>query len=99
MNDTTYSVYAPGGIYVGQVKTQVIDDGLIIINRTQSGHIFDDGQVVRGAYQGSTGNWYMLTYGTGNNKIPDMNYINAETGPEIFRNLDNLMKDYIANSR
>jgi hypothetical protein len=93
MSDTIYKVFIPGtDIYVGDIRTTITDDGLTIINRTQPGHIFFDGEVERRATQAIDGAWYVTTRGIGNNVEPGMNVVNQIFGPGIFNGLDQQMR-------
>jgi hypothetical protein len=59
------------GLPVGQVTTTISDDGLTIRNATNWDHVFYDGRVDRGAYQGSDGEWYVLTHGYATRRFED----------------------------
>jgi hypothetical protein len=88
-----YPVHIPGtDIYVGDVKTRIIDGGLTIENRTEQGHIFFDGVVIRRLIQSDDGDWYVTTHGFGNNVYPGANAANQLVGPDVFNELDRQMR-------
>lgn len=92
-----YPVYAPGtGTFVGSVRTKLSDDGLISQNTTLPGHLLYNGEITRTASQGEDGSWSVTTIGRGNNIWPGMAAANQIAGPEIFSNVDMLMKQNIA---
>jgi hypothetical protein len=56
----------------GAIVVDVSDDGFTTVNTTLSTHILYDGQVVRHLYQEDDGNWYVSSYGYGNNTTVDL---------------------------
>jgi len=92
-HDERYRVYIPDtDVYVGSIRTEVLDNGLTVINRTLPGHMFYDGMVERRATQTIDGAWQVTTRGIGNNVEPGMNGINQVFGPGIFDGLDRQMR-------
>ena len=92
-----YRVYAPvTGTFAGNVRTAVSPDGLTVQNTTQPGHLLYDGQITRTATQNANGSWDVTTVGTGNNIWPGMATANEVTGPGIFDNVDEQMRENIA---
>ena len=95
-NNNDYNVLDPVfGMRVGTVNTRVSSDGLVVINRTNSDHIFFNGIITRTATQDEDGSWYVTTQGVGNNVYLGMNLINQDAGPSIFSTLDQQMRDNI----
>ena len=92
-NRGIYEVFDPRtGLFVGDVRTRVSDDGLTITNTTLPGHLLYDGRITRTTWQDETGAWYVDTHGTGNNVIPGMNQVNQWQGPQIFDYVDSQMR-------
>lgn len=88
-----YVVYDPTtGLEVGIIRTKVSPDGLTIQNMTTPLHILYNGQVTRTATQNPDGSWSVTSIGVGNNVIPEMNKVNEDVGPGIFRSLDEQMR-------
>jgi hypothetical protein len=88
-----YPVHIPDtNVHVGDVRTRITDDGMTIENRTEEGHIFFDGVVVRKLTQTDDGAWYVTTRGFGNNVQPGTNVVNQLVGPEVFNELDRQMR-------
>jgi RHS repeat-associated protein len=91
-------VYGPGGFYAGDVITDITNGGLTITNTTRPNHIFRYGTVVRTAkFVG--GQWVIYTHGYGRNVIPGMATANKLFGPDIFKELDLKMKNYLYAKR
>jgi len=80
---------------LGKIQTFVSNGGLTIKNVTQPGHIFYDGIIIRKAYKGEDGAWYVRTYGYGNNRVIGMDTTNQFFGPSIFNALDQQMINQI----
>ena len=91
-----YPVFDPiTGIYAGDVRTTISDDGLAVINETLPNHILYNGQITRTATQNPDGSWSVTTRGIGNNVEPGMNIANQYGGPVIFDILDERMRENI----
>jgi RHS repeat-associated protein len=90
-----------------QVDTNINDNPFVSKNITRDSHVLYDGVAIRHAYQDTNGNWYVTTYGFGNNEIHtiqgafgqeiqwSMATINQVQGPKIFDQLDGEMLSYI----
>ncbi|MEP6895613.1 MAG: hypothetical protein ABI986_08405, partial [Chloroflexota bacterium] len=97
---------------IGPILTVVSPDGLTVTNTTLPGHILYDGKIVRHAFQGPNGEWYVGTHGYGNNKsavfdaqrpdLPplkvDLALANIWGGKAIFNKVDALMLNYIVEN-
>ncbi len=91
-----YPIYDPvTGLFVGDIRTTVSEDGLTTVNRTVPGHLLADGAVVRTAIHNPDGSWSVKTIGLGNNVDPELAPVNEFLGPYIFTNLDMQMRQNI----
>lgn len=89
----SYPVYDPvTGLFVGDVRTTVSEDGLTTVNRTLPGHLLADGAVVPAAIHNPDGSWSVKTIGIGNSVDPELAPVNEFLGPYIFTNLDMQMR-------
>jgi len=95
---------------LGPISTVISNGGLTVTNTTLRGHVLHDGKIVRNAFQGPNGAWYVTTHGYGNNEQrevfdaqrPDLppitanlSLVNIWGGKAIFNKVDALMLNYI----
>ncbi len=80
---------------LGEIQTFISNGGLTVKNVTQPGHIFYDGIIIRTVYKDENGDWYVSTYGYGNNVNPGMDTANQVFGPGIFHAANQRMESVI----